>query len=159
MLTKSDKGAIITMQNSELFGGDYMKDEGYEGKTLVFSPSGFILKLIFVVVLTIGLGSMSQDSMAESGGIVYVIFSYALYFVMWWFIASFFGFCLRATGNYIIAVILMFVLLGLLMFGLQWLAQINPLAEAVAGIAFVLLLIWLPINDVRKAIIYFTNTI
>lgn len=136
-----------------------MKDEEHEGKTLVFSPSRFILKIIFAVVLTIGMGSVTKDGMAESGGIAYVIFSHALYFVMFWFIASLFGFCLRATGNYIIAVILMIVLLVLLAFGSQWISQKNPSAGVYAGIAFLLALIWLPINDVRKAIIYFKNTI
>lgn len=136
-----------------------MKDEEYEGKTLVFSPSGFILKIIFAVALTIGLGSVTKDGMAESGGTLYVIFSHALYFVMFWFIASLFGFCLRATGNYIIAVILMIVLLVLLAFGSQWISQKNPSAGVYAGIGFLLVLIWLPINDVRKAIIYFKNTI
>lgn len=136
-----------------------MKDEEHEGKTLVFSPSRFILKIIFAVALTIGMGSVTKDGMAESGGIAYVIFSHALYFVMFWFIASLFGFCLRATGNYIIAVILMIVLLVLLAFGSQWISQKNPSAGVYAGIVFLLALIWLPINDVRKAIIYFKNTI
>ncbi|MDE7252212.1 MAG: hypothetical protein K2O32_04640 [Acetatifactor sp.] len=136
-----------------------MKDEEFEGKTLVFSPGGFVLKIIFTVAVTVGMGSVSREGMAESGGIAYVIFSYALYFVMFWFLATLFGFCLRATGNYIIAVILMLVLLGLLAFGSQWLTQKNPSAGVFAGIAFLLVLIWLPINDVRKAIIYFKNTI
>lgn len=136
-----------------------MKDEEHEGKTLVFSPSRFILKIIFAVVLTIGMGSVTKDGMAESGGIAYVIFSHALYFVMFWFIASLFGFCLRATGNYIIAVILMIVLLVLLAFGSQWLTEKNASWGTIAGIVFLLALIWLPINDVRKAIIYFKNTI
>lgn len=136
-----------------------MKDEEHEGKTLVFSPSRFILKIIFAVALTIGMGSVTKDGMAESGGIAYVIFSHALYFVMFWFIASLFGFCLRATGNYIIAVILMIVLLVLLAFGSQWLTEKNASWGTIAGIVFLLALIWLPINDVRKAIIYFKNTI
>ena len=136
-----------------------MKDEGFEGKTLVFSPGGFILKIIFTVALTIGMGSVSREGMAESGGIAYVIFSYALYFVMFWFLATLFGFCLRATGNYIIAVILMLVLLGLLTFGSQWITQKNPSAGVFAGIAFLVMLIWLPVNDLRKAILYFKNTV
>ena len=136
-----------------------MKDEEHEGKTLVFSPSGFILKIIFAVALTIGMGSLTKDGMAESGGIAYVIFNYALYFVVFWFAATLFGFCLRATGNYIIAVILMVVLIALMLYGSDWLSHKNPSASVYAGIAFLLVLIWLPINDVRKAIIYFKNTI
>ncbi len=136
-----------------------MKDGEHEGKTVIFSPSGFILKLIFSIALTIGMGAVTKDGMAESGGIAYVIFSYALYFVMFWFLATLFGFCLRATGNYLIAVILMVVLLVLLAFGSQWLSEKNPSAGTIAGIVFLIALIWLPINDVRKAIIYFKNTI
>lgn len=136
-----------------------MQNEDHEGKTLVFSPSGFILKLIFTIVLTIGMGSVTKDGMAESGGMAYVIFSYAMYFVMFWFLATLFGFCLRATGNYLIAVILMVVLLVLLVFGSQWLTEKNPSAGTITGIVFLLALIWLPINDVRKAIIYFKNTV
>ncbi len=136
-----------------------MKDEENEGKTLVFSPSRFILKIIFAVALTIGLGTVTKEGMAESGGIAYVIFSHALYFVMFWFVATLFGFCLRATGNYLIAVILMVVLLVLLAFGSDWLTKKNPSAGTIAGLVFLLALIWLPINDVRKAIIYFKNTI
>lgn len=136
-----------------------MKNEEYEEKTLVFSPSGFILKIIFAVALTIGMGSFTKEGMAESGGIAYVIFSHALYFVMFWFTATLFGFCLRATGNYIVAIILMVVLLFLLAFGSQWLTEKNPSLGTIGGIIFLLALIWLPINDVRKAIIYFKNTI
>lgn len=136
-----------------------MKDEENEGKTLVFSPSRFILKIIFAVALTIGLGTVTKEGMAESGGIAYVIFSHALYFVMFWFVATLFGFCLRATGNYLIAVILMVVLLVLLAFGSDWLTKKNPSAGTIGGIVFLVALIWLPINDVRKAILYLKNTI
>ena len=103
--------------------------------------------------------TVTKEGMAESGGIAYVIFSHELYFVMFWFVATLFGFCLRATGNYLIAVILMVVLLVLLAFGSDWLTKKNPSAGTIAGLVFLLALIWLPINDVRKAIIYFKNTI
>lgn len=136
-----------------------MKDGDYEGKTLVFSPSGFILKLIFSVVLTILLGSVTRSGMAEEVSIAHVIFCYALIFVMFWFVATLFGFCLRATGNYIVAIILMVILLVLLAFGSEWLAKKNASAGTVAGLVFLVALVWLPINDVRKAILYFKHTI
>ncbi|MDE5992252.1 MAG: hypothetical protein K2G87_04305 [Oscillospiraceae bacterium] len=136
-----------------------MKGEDYEGKTLVFSPSGFILKIIFSVVLTIFLGSVTRSAMDEGVSIAYVIFCYALIFVMFWFVATLFGFCLRATGNYIVAIILMIILLVLLAFGSRWLTEKNASAGTIAGLVFLVALVWLPINDVRKAILYIKNTI
>ncbi|MDE5576766.1 MAG: hypothetical protein K2J11_05215 [Oscillospiraceae bacterium] len=136
-----------------------MKDEDYGGKTLVFSPSGFILKLIFSIALTVFMGSVTRNGMGEGVSIAHVIFCYALIFVMLWFVATLFGFCLRATGNYIVAIILMVILLVLLAFGSEWLTKKNASAGTIAGIVFLVALVWLPINDVRKAILYIKNTI
>ncbi|MDE6591648.1 MAG: hypothetical protein K2K57_01110 [Oscillospiraceae bacterium] len=134
-------------------------DEEYEGKILVFSPSGFILKLIFAVGLTIVMGGQLAEGMEARGGMAYVVFGYALDFVALWFIATLFGFSLRATGNYIIAVILMFILLVAASAGFSWISAKNPTLASICGIGFLLLLIWLPINDIRKAILYIKNTI
>lgn len=134
------------------------EDNTPQVKTLVFNPAGFVLKLIASVAFAVFMGNLSKDGMAELGAL-YVIFSYALYFVMMWFLASLFGFCLRATGNYIIAAVLLIVLLVLLGYGSTWLSQKNPSAGTVGGIVFFLVLIWLPINDVRKAILYIKNTV
>lgn len=136
-------------------------DENYEitEKTLVFSPSGFIVKLLFAIAMTVFAGNGMAAGMEEQGGIMYVIFSYAMLFVMAWFIGSVFGFCLRATGNYIIAVILMVVLIAALGGGMSWLSAKGEVYSAVGGIALIVLLIWLPINDIRKAVLYFKNTV
>lgn len=128
-----------------------------EVKTLVFNPGGFILKLIASIAFAVFVGKTARES--ADHGVLYVIFAHALYFVMMWFLASLFGFCLRTTGNYIIAAILTVVLLVLLGFGSTWLSQKNPSLGTIAGIVFLLALVWLPINDVRKAIIYIKNTV
>ncbi|MCM1022748.1 MAG: hypothetical protein NC395_01655 [Prevotella sp.] len=132
-------------------------NEKYEGKTLVFSPGGFILKLIFSVVVTVLL--MENVVVNSDGGIWFKIFSCALYFVMLWFTASMFGFCLRTTGNYLIAAILMVVLVIAMFAGYDWLNRKSAAAGAVVGIAFLVVLIWIPFSDIRKAILYFKNTV
>lgn len=68
-------------------------------------------------------------------------------------------FSLHATGNYIIAVILMLVLLVGANAGYAWLSAKSSILSAVFGIGFVVLLIWLPIRDIRKAVLYFKSTI
>lgn len=128
-----------------------------EVKTLVFNPGGFILKLIASIAFAVFVGKTARES--ADHGVLYVVFAHALYFVMMWFLASLFGFCLRTTGNYIIAAILTVVLLVLLGFGSAWLSEKNPTLGTIAGIVFLLALVWLPINDVRKAIIYIKNTV
>lgn len=128
-----------------------------EVKTLVFNPGGFILKLIASIAFAVFVGKTVRES--ADHGVLYVVFAHALYFVMMYFLASLFGFCLRTTGNYIIAAILTVVLLLLLGFGSAWLSEKNPSLGTIAGLVFLLALIWLPINDVRKAIIYIKNTV
>ena len=70
-----------------------------------------------------------------------------------------FGFCLRATGNYIIAVILMVILVVAFSAGLTWVGSKGDMVGNIAGIVAILFMIWLPVNDVRKAILYFKNTV
>ncbi|MCM1478990.1 MAG: hypothetical protein NC085_04760, partial [Muribaculaceae bacterium] len=121
-------------------------NEKHEGKTLVFNPGGFVLKLIFSVVVTVLL---MENVVADSdGSIGFKIFSCGFYFVTLWFTASMFGFCLRATGNYLIAAILFVILVAAMFAGYQMLYEKSKVAGAVAGIVFIAVLIWLPINDV-----------
>lgn len=136
-----------------------MSDENNEGKLIVFNPSGFILKLIFSIGMTVLMISMMKDSTLKDSSLLQTVFLTLCYFVIFWFAASMFGFCLRATGNYIIALILMFILLALLCAGITWLGDKNKIIGNIAGIVFILFLIWLPVNDVRKAILYFKNTV
>lgn len=134
-----------------------MKNEEQEVKTLVFDPARFILKLIASAAFAVLVGKYAREGIAEHG-VLYVVFAHALYFVMMYFLASLFGFCLRATGNYIIAAILLVILLVLMAAGSDWLSKKSPTAGTVGGIVLLLVLIWLPINDIRKAILYIKNT-
>lgn len=73
--------------------------------------------------------------------------------------ATLFGFSLRASGNYIVAVVLMLILMAAGGAGMEWLSTKNALLGDIANIAFILLVIWLPIRDIRKAILYFKSTV
>lgn len=146
---------IKNIQTEESY---FMSDETNEGKIIVFNPAGFFLKLIFTIAIIALMGSTAKDSMEEKGGLLYVIFFYVMMFCIFWFAASMFGFCLRASGNYIIAAILMVVLIALFSAGITWLDGQSRTLGNIAAIIFILLLVWLPINDIRKAILYFKNT-
>ncbi len=109
--------------------------------------------------MTVMVVSYNKNSVPANSDLFTLILLGICTFVMFWFIASMFGFCLRATGNYIIAVILMVILVVVLSAGLTWVSSKGKLAGTIAGIVFILFLIWLPVNDVRKAILYFKNTV
>lgn len=136
-----------------------MSDETNEGKIIVFNPAGFILKLIFSIGMPILLTSSYKNSQVVNPGLLKVIGFALCAFVVCWFAASMFGFCLRATGNYLIAIILMVFLLAVFSYGLTWIGGKSELVGYIIGILFILFLIWLPINDIRKAILYIKNTV
>ncbi|MDE5802407.1 MAG: hypothetical protein K2I22_05760 [Lachnospiraceae bacterium] len=136
-----------------------MSDKNNDGKTIVFNPSGFILKLIFSIGMTVMVILYNINSASENSNVFKLIFLGICTFVIFWFIASMFGFSLRATGNYIIAVILLVILVVAFSAGLTWVSSKGGLAGNIAGIVFILFMIWLPVNDVRKAILYFKNTV
>ncbi|MDE7176753.1 MAG: hypothetical protein K2O59_02970 [Lachnospiraceae bacterium] len=136
-----------------------MSDEINEGKIIVFNPTGFILKMLFSIGMSVLLSSSYSNSKSVNSNFLQKIFFAICAFVVCWFAASMFGFCLRATGNYIIAVILMVFLIALLSAGLTWIGGKSELIGYIVGIAFILFLIWLPVNDIRKAIYYIKNTI
>lgn len=136
-----------------------MENGNMEEKTIVFNPAGFILKAIFSVGLTVYMGNRTAESMAEKGGLLYLVMNYLLFFVSLWFIASLFGFSLRASGNYIIAVILMVVIIAAGGAGMEWISAKNALLGNIVNIVFILSVIWLPIRDIRKAILYFKSTV
>ena len=136
-----------------------MSDEINEGKIIVFSPTGFILKMLFSIGMSVLLSSSYRNSKYVNSTFLQKTLLVVTTFVVCWFAASMFGFCLRATGNYIIAVILMVFLVALLCAVLTWVCGKSELLGNTVGIAFILFLIWLPIKDIRKAIYYFKNTI
>lgn len=136
-----------------------MINDDMEEKIITFNPTGFILKTIFSVGLTVFMGNRTAESMAERGGLLYLVMNYVLFFVCFWFLATLFGFSLRASGNYIVAVVLMLILMAAGGAGMEWLSTKNALLGDIANIAFILLVIWLPIRDIRKAILYFKSTV
>ena len=136
-----------------------MSEEINEGKIIVFSPAGFFLKMLFSIGMSVLLTSSYSNSNSANSTFFQKTFFAVTAFVVCWFAASMFGFCLRATGNYIIAVILMVFLIALLSAGLTWIGGKSELVGYIVGIAFILFLIWLPIKDIRKAIYYYKNTI
>ena len=137
-----------------------MSDEKNDGKILIFNPTGFIIKMIFSIGMAVLLtSSYKGNEMAKDKSFLYLIFFALWAFVVAYFAASMFGFCLRAAGNYIIAVILMVVLIALLCAGVTWIGNKSEIIGNIAGIALILFLIWLPINDVRKAILYNKKTV
>lgn len=137
-----------------------MSDEKNDGKILVFNPTGFIIKMIFSIAMAVLLtSSYKSNEVAQNKSFLYLIFFATCTFVVAYFAASMFGFCLRAAGNYLIAVILMVVLIALLSAGVTWIGNKSEIIGNIAGIALILFLVWLPINDVRKAILYIKNTV
>ena len=136
-----------------------MSDENNEGKIIVFNPAGFILKLIFSIGMPIMLTESYKSSQVVNPSLLKVIGFAICMFVVCWFAASMFGFCLRATGNYLIAIILMVFLLAAFSYGLTWIGGKSELAGNIVGILFIIFLLWLPVNDIRKAILYIKNTV
>ena len=123
-----------------------MSDEINEGKIIVFSPTGFILKVIFSIGMSVLLSSSYRNSEYVNNTLFQKILFVVCAFVVCWFAASMFGFCLRATGNYIIAGILMVFLIALLSAGLTWIGGKSELIGYIVGISFILLVICLPVN-------------
>lgn len=137
-----------------------MSDEKNDGKILIFNPTGFIIKMIFSIAMAVLLtSSYKSNEVANNKSFLYLIFFAIWAFVVVYFAASMFGFCLRAAGNYIIAVILMVVLVALLCAGVTWIGNKSEIIGNITGIALILFLVWLPINDIRKAILYIKNTV
>jgi len=126
-----------------------------EEKVLVFSPAKFILKWIFALGAAIyfALSSSSDNSL------LYKIAMGGVMFVLFYFVASLFGFSLRATGNYIVAAVLFIILFVLLVFAESYIMGLGKAAQLIGGIVIVAGLIWLPINDIRKAVLYIKNTV
>lgn len=126
-----------------------------EEKVLVFSPAKFILKWIFALGAAIyfALSSSSDNSL------LYKIAMGGVMFVLFYFVASLFGFSLRATGNYIVAAVLFVILFVLLVFAESYIMGLGKAAQLIGGIVIVAGLIWLPINDIRKAVLYIKNTV
>lgn len=51
------------------------------------------------------------------------------------------------------------ILIALLCAGVTWIGNKSEIIGKITGIALILFLVWIPINDVRKAILYIKNTV
>lgn len=138
-------------------------------KTLVFNPSGFILKIIICIVCIIIYVKVSIIGMTDPTFIKYVqeILKMFLNIILIYDVCTLFGFALRTTGNYIIAAILWIILLVVVCFGTSKLEKMisfenETLTKAVkiAAEGILIILFTLPlISDIKKAVLYFKNTV
>lgn len=123
-----------------------------EEKVLVFNPTGFIAKVVLSIVLSIAILTIGWTD----EGILLRIFSAVASFAVMYSVASLFGFVLRLSGNYIIAIILFFAAL----FGLGYLgSSLNEPFNTIFNIALLVLMAAVLANDIRKAILYFKYTV
>lgn len=110
-----------------------------------FNMGKFILKMIFSIGICVLLVSQTHTDK-----LLYNIFSGIAYFLLGYLIATIFGFTLNVTGNYIIAAILFFIAFAASIWGVTMLSGLGTIGE----ILMILLLVWPPISDIRKAILY-----
>ena len=80
-------------------------------------------------------------------------------FLLLYFIATAFGFCLNATGNYLIAAIVFLIGIAVLSGLSVFVAKMGKAINIIASIAVVAGLFWLPIRDVKNLVRYSRNEI
>lgn len=129
-----------------------------EGKTLVFNPGGFIIKLIFAIAVPIATtGNM------EGKGILSNIIGFAFFALLMYGIASLFGFAVRATGNYLIGLVVFGVLVAIFFVVLdkieKALSVLGGAGTVIAELLVIALLVWPLVMDIKKAMLYFKHTV
>ena len=124
-----------------------------------FNPGGFFLKLLF----SLGFIILAGPDFKANGVIEFIscILAFLMIFVVFYAIASLFGFAVNVTRNYLIGFIL-FVILIAVFFALygkleEVLAGWGGTGEILLNIALIVVLVWPFINDIRKAILYIKN--
>lgn len=130
-------------------------------KVIIFNPAGFILKWIFSLGLTILMAvnmAGNYDSLSF-GNMLNLVGAGAVSFIVLYFVASFFGFCLRATGNYIIAAVVFLILICVASGIVSYISTLGALPNAIISIAVIGGLIWLPVRDIIKAVKYYKYTV
>ena len=127
----------------------------------MFNPGGFVLKLLF----SAGMPILMLSNL-EGFGWEYIkenIVSVLLMFVLYYFIASVFGFAVRATGNYLIGLIVFVILLVVIVYGemalMGYVQKVGQWAEILSVFLVLFIFVWPLISDVRKAIRYFRGTV
>ena len=123
----------------------------------MFNPGGFILKILF----SLGVPVLMLSNL-EGFGWEYIkenILGVLAMFIMFYFIASVFGFAVRATGNYIIGFIVFIILIVLLVYGemalMEYVSGVGQWAEMLSVFLVIFIFVWPLISDVRKAIRYY----
>ena len=129
-----------------------------ESKTLVFNPGGFILKVIFALAVPI----MTTGNM-ENVGFFSKIIGFAFFALLMYGIATVFGFAVRATGNYLIGLVVFGILLAIFFVVLdkieKALSVFGGAGTVIAELLVIALLVWPVVTDVKKAMLYFKHTV
>lgn len=122
-----------------------------EEKILIYNPAGFVIKLIVAVALTVMMVSYEDN-------LFYTIFDAAATFAGIYGMASLFGFLLRATGNYLIAIVVFIA--ACVGYGklFDYVTSSGLALEVIFDIVFMLVLIVVLVRDIRKTILYFKYT-
>ena len=132
------------------------ENENIQVKTLVFNPSGFLLKMLFSIGFMV---LFFKQGASDNVGFFMNLMTGGFVFVGCYFIATLFGFSLRATGNFIVAAIVSLIIFFALSAGLTYISRLGQFWNCVATLAAIGGLIWLPVRDIKKAILYYKNTV
>lgn len=133
-----------------------MNDENVQVKTLIFNPAGFWLKMLFSIGFMV---IFMKQGTADNVGFFMNLMMGGFVFVGCYFIASLFGFALRATGNFIVAAIVFLIIFVVLAGVLSYIASFGKFWNTIISLAAIGGLIWLPVRDIKKAILYYKNTV
>lgn len=138
--------------------GEQSVNVAKEGKVVVFNPRGFILKMIFSIVVAY----MSIKNMNEEG-LVYCISGFLQMFVMMYLIGTLFGFAVNVTRNYVIGIVgsalLLFGFLFILYKVDTFLNGFGSFGTLLFKLFVVVIFIWPLVKDIKKAILYFRYTV
>lgn len=123
-----------------------------------FNLPRYILKLIFSIGLSFFFVSKGSESFDDKGFFYLLAMGFVM-FLLLYFIATAFGFCLNATGNYLIAAIVFVIGIAVLSGLSVFVAKMGKVINIIASIAVVAGLFWLPIRDVKNLVRYSRNEI
>lgn len=123
-----------------------------------FNLPRYILKLIFSIGLSFFFVSKGSESFDDKGFFYLLAMGFVM-FLLLYFIATAFGFCLNATGNYLIAAIVFLIGIAVLSGLSVFVAKMGKVINIIASIAVVAGLFWLPIRDVKNLVRYSRNEI
>ncbi len=123
-----------------------------------FNLPRYILKLIFSIGLSFFFVSKGSESFDDKGFFYLLAMGFVM-FLLLYFIATAFGFCLNATGNYLVAAIVFLIGIAVLSGLSVFVAKMGKAINIIASIAVVAGLFWLPIRDVKNLVRYSRNEI